>query len=433
MDFSADVLTKILNPIEKVTTWKIEGRKKSPHYVYYATKAYQLLRDDPKQKKQAMRFLDYALGRDFSHYNLLTQRKFSPLDHTSETGSGLFIGRVKNPVSPYIVTRESLMPLDLLRIGFEDDTFHTIEKVTRAVPKKGKFFLSKQKRARIKKGTPVYLIDRRGSELSSRINPLLKMLDQMDAVTVKPAGAKYNYESNSSKFKKTPVKKMEVFRGRIKNQNHQSETGIWISSRNYTVPVLKSGWAWLDPVLFPDDEPLCKNAIGRALKKGVRHFVLNAIWQISLFHDFKNLDIWAGPFCNITNTIAIDHLRKNGFNGVIISPELDKKNILSLPAKSSLPLGVVIYGNWPLGISRIVSDDLALAKPFSSPKGEQAWVSKQNSNYAIYPNWLFDIREYQNLLVKSGYSLFVQLNETIPKKVTLKKRPGFWNWNLSLL
>jgi putative protease len=216
MDFSADVLTKILNPIEKVSTWKIEGRKKSPHYVYYATKAYKLLRDDPKQKKQAMRFLDYALGRDFSHYNLLTQRKFSPLDHSSETGSGLIIGRVKNPVSPYIVTRESLMPLDLLRIGFEDDAFHTIEKVTRAVPKKGKFFLSKQKRATIKKGTPVYLIDRRGSELSSDISPFLKMLDQMDAVKVEPANVKFRYMSNQSRFEKGTCQNNGSLQGSLK-------------------------------------------------------------------------------------------------------------------------------------------------------------------------------------------------------------------------
>jgi putative protease len=185
--------------------------------------------------------------------------------------------------------------------------------------------------------------------------------------------------------------------------------------------------------MFPDDEILCIKAVDRAVKSGVRKFVLNAVWQIGLFNTYKNLEIWAGPFCNITNSLAIDQLKKNRFNGVIISPELDKNTILALPRKSSLPLGIVTCGNWPLGISRIISDDLAIGTPFSSPKGEQAWVSKQYTNYAIYPNWLYDIREYQNLLAKSGYSLFVQLNETIPKKVTLKKRPGFWNWDLTLL
>ncbi len=74
MDFSYDVLAKVLKNIPEVTTWKIEGRKKSPHYVYYTVMAYKLLRDEPGKKKQAISFLEYALGREFSHYNLLSQR-----------------------------------------------------------------------------------------------------------------------------------------------------------------------------------------------------------------------------------------------------------------------------------------------------------------------------------------------------------------------
>ena len=119
MDFSADILVKILKQIPEITAWKIEGRKKSPHYVYYTVKAYKLLRDEPEKKKQALSYLDYAMGRDFSHYNLLSQRVMNPLDHASETGSGLFAGRIQNPAAPFFITREVLLPSDLLRIGFE--------------------------------------------------------------------------------------------------------------------------------------------------------------------------------------------------------------------------------------------------------------------------------------------------------------------------
>jgi len=117
MDFSADVLAKVLKTIPKITTWKIEGRKKSPHYVYYTVKAYKLLRDDPKKKKEALSYLDYAMGREFTHYNLLSQRIMNPLDHSSETGSGLFAGRIKNPASPYFITREA----SFLQIFYESD------------------------------------------------------------------------------------------------------------------------------------------------------------------------------------------------------------------------------------------------------------------------------------------------------------------------
>ncbi|MFC1815836.1 peptidase U32 family protein, partial [Thermodesulfobacteriota bacterium] len=38
-DLSLDVLVKVLKTIPKVKTWKIEGRKKGPHYVFYTVQA----------------------------------------------------------------------------------------------------------------------------------------------------------------------------------------------------------------------------------------------------------------------------------------------------------------------------------------------------------------------------------------------------------
>ena len=186
MDFSADVLLKVLKQIPNITALKIEGRKKSPHYVYYTVKAYRLLRDAPEKKKEALAYLDYALGREFTHYQLLPQRMMNPLDHESETGSGLFAGRVQNPPAPFFTAREALLPSDLLRIGSEEDSFHDIQRVTRAVPKKGNFYLSKSSRFKIKVGTPVYIIDRRGPELESEIRLLDDELNALERIPVRP-------------------------------------------------------------------------------------------------------------------------------------------------------------------------------------------------------------------------------------------------------
>ena len=88
-----DVLVKVLMSIPEVATWKIEGRKKGPHYVFYTVKAYQMLRDhgkDPKIKKDALAMLERALGRSTTHYNLLPQRIQNPVNTSGHTGSGLF-------------------------------------------------------------------------------------------------------------------------------------------------------------------------------------------------------------------------------------------------------------------------------------------------------------------------------------------------------
>ena len=438
MDFSADVLAKILKPIEKVTTWKIEGRKKGPHYVYYTVKAYKLLRDEPKEKKQALALLDYAMGREFTHYNLLSQRKMNPLDHSSQTGSGLFVGRVQNPASPYFITREQLLVSDLLRIGFEEDQFHSIQRVTRAIPKKGKFYLKKQSKTRIRKGTPVYIIDRRETELATAIKALDQELAQIKGITVKPDKNKIKSTPFEKAIKsKIQIEEMTIARGRSKAKPRQNSdpslTGTWISSQAYSLRPAIRNWLWLDPVLFPEEEKLCSQYINNAIKKGAKNFVLNAVWQLSLFKNPKQLNLWAGPYCNITNTTTINMLKQYGFAGAIVSPELDKDTFCSLPQNANLPLGVMIYGNWPLGISRIISSDLKTNLSFTSPKGEISWISKQNNNYFIFPNWYLDLTSQKEQLKKAGFTLFVNMHENIPKGIKNKSRPGLWNWNLKLL
>ncbi|MDD3083194.1 MAG: U32 family peptidase, partial [Desulfobacterales bacterium] len=91
-DLSLDTLVKTLLPIPQIRAWKIEGRKKGPHYVYYTVKAYQMLRDhgdDSRMKKSAMDLLAQALGRPSTHYRFLPQRPWNPVDTDRQTGSGL--------------------------------------------------------------------------------------------------------------------------------------------------------------------------------------------------------------------------------------------------------------------------------------------------------------------------------------------------------
>ena len=434
LDFSNDVLVKVLKQIEKVSVWKIEGRKKSPHYVYYTVKAYKLLRDNPKEKKQALTYLDYSMGRELTHYNLLSQRKMNPLDHLSETGSGLFAGRIKNPDAPYFITREELFISDLLRIGFEDDKFHNIQRVTRAIPKKGKFYLKNKPKRRIKKGTPVFIIDRRGSELASAIKSLEQELLEIEKITIKPDNRPFKTSLPGKKRKASSrIHEITVSRGKIHSGTHASLNGSWISNRGYSAGFKIKNWLWLDPLLFPDEDKICAQFVDKAIQKGAKNFVLNAVSQISLFKNPQLFNIWAGPYCNITNSTILNMLKQHGFSGAIVSPELDEQTFLSLPRKSLIPLGAVIYGNWPLGISRIISQDLKTNLPFSSPRGETAWVSKHNSNYFIFPNWYLDLTSKKELLTKAGFTLFVKMFETIPKGIKIKERPGLWNWNLKLL
>ena len=187
------------------------------------------------------------------------------------------------------------------------------------------------------------------------------------------------------------------------------------------------------PVVWPEDESRWEAQIDRVVKSGARHFVLNAPWQVGLFEQHTKSRLWAGPFCNIANPLAVSCLAAMGFHGVIVSPELGEKALLKLPKHSPLPLGIIIAGHFPLSVSRTLSDAFLLNTPFKSPKGEEAWATAQDHNYWVFPNWRLDLTQKQQALEQAGYRLFVTLNEPVPKEVALKKRPGVWNWEVGLL
>lgn len=451
LDFSADVLVKVLKEIPEVTTWKIEGRKKSPHYVFYTVRAYKLLRDqghDPRQKKTALAFLDYAMGRPFTHYNLLSQRPQNPLKKDVETGSGLFAGRIKLGENPHLITREPLFRDDLLRIGYEDDKGHAILRVTRSVPKKGKLVLQKGKKGKIVKGTPVFIVDRREKEIKILIDELGAELKKYSSPDVMPFVAESEGISVKREVKKeqksrfyaveesqTHFQDLHLCRKKAKGRI-QGRKGEWLPKnelRKMSGKTAKSTWWFLPPVVWPGEENALIANVNLVRSLGGRKFVLNIPWQISLFEDKKNLDLWAGPFCNVANLLHVNVLKNAGFSGVIVSPELNEEDFMRLPDVSSLPLGVVLNGNWPLAISRIVSQEIGRDRFFASPMKENAWVSKIEGDYWVFPGWKLDLNDKKQMLINAGYTLFLNMEETVPKGEILKKRPGLWNWQLKLL
>ncbi|RZB30812.1 MAG: putative protease [Desulfobacteraceae bacterium Eth-SRB1] len=439
-DLSLDVLAKVLLSVPEVNTWKIEGRKKGPHYVFYTTQAYRILRDqgtDPKMKKIAIGLLEHALGRTGTHYNFLPQRPQNPINIDGQSGSGLLVGKIQGGKQrPYLNPKTELLPGDLLRIGYEDESWHTIHKVSKYVPKRGRLYLKLSSGKKDAGMAPVFLTNR----LEKTLGEMLSELEAKLAVSQKtqPATSTFIAGLPAKDPKKSGGKGkiLEMHVHRKPSSLKQGLTGVWLSDeaqKGLQKSVKQKIWWWLPPVTWPEDETKQKNLIELAEKNGCRNFVLNSPWQINLFSNPKKLNLWAGPFCNIANNTAISILSSLGFAGVIVSPELSRKDYLLLPKHSPLPLGIVIEGYWPVSISRILCENFKTETIFSSPKGEDAWVKKQGSDFWIYPNWNLDIKSKKDELQRAGYSLFAYLHEPLPANIKLKKRPGLWNWNLGLL
>jgi putative protease len=437
-DLSLDVLVKVLLAIPQIRSWKIEGRKKGPHTVFYTVKAYQLLRDhgtDPKMKKEALHMLSYALGRSGTHYNFLPQRPQNPIRINNQTGSGLLVGAVKGTKQkPFLNPKEALLPGDLLRLGYEDELWHNTIRVGKYVPKGGRLFLKPMLKTTPEKKIPVFLVDRQAKDLEDMISELEKELPKTPVIKSN-ASVFIARQPRKSEKKNGTISDLHVYRLIDKTTRH-GISGLWLSDQAVNRLPKRTWtriWWWLPPVIWPDDEQKLKGLVDAVLNNGAKIFVLNAPWQTTLFTHPKGMNLWAGPFCNIANVLALKTLASLGYKGAIVTPELGQKDFLSFPKQSPLPLGAVVFGNWPLCISRALSNELKTETSFTSPKGEAAWVKKYESDYWVYPNWKLDLRTRRKALENAGYRLFVHLMEPIPKDVALKKRPGLWNWELELL
>ena len=450
MDLSLDVLTKPLQT-PQIRAWKIEGRKKGAHYVFYTVKAYQLLRDEPgnpQARKMALQYLEQALGRPSSHSIFLPQRPFQPVNPDKDTGSGKFIGKIKKEGKNfYFHPFEPLIAGDFLRIGYEDEPGHMTLKIRRFVPKGGRLNLPLKPSSANKKGTyskgrgktcapaigsRVFLIDRREPELLNKITKLQQVLQTIPAI--KPVVS--TITANPVATRQT-TRHMHMRVGHTLPQMSKNETpGIWLNKhtlRHIPRGLSKRIWWWLPPVIWPNEEKLWKELIEKALGTQPAGFMLGAPWQRSLFSTPLKTELWAGPFCNIANAQSIAQLLELDFAGCIVSPELCSQDILDLPALAPLPLGILGKGYWPFGISRILAESVQIGETYRSPHGEDMFVKKIGQNHWLYPTWGIDITDKSKQLKQAGYQVFVQFQEQLPKKIQGAKRSSNFNWDNQLL
>jgi putative protease len=433
-DLSLDVLAKVLAGIPQIRAWKIEGRKKGPHYVYYTTMAYKMLRDegqDSQAKKAAVQLLEQSLGRPGTHYHFLPQRPQNPINIKEQSGSGMLVGVIRGERDrAYIEPRIDLLAKDRLRIGYEDDAWHQTLDLSKGVPKRGKFFFKPFRGRMPAKGTPVFLIDRREPALATQMAALEKHLDTTRSATADRPSS-FNLRLPPGSPKKPRVRLMQVMR-KPGRRHPDASLALWLDPQDNQQ--LRGGqpvhaWWWLPPAIWPSEEARWQDTIKQLVRQGARRFVLNAPWQVAFFKPFDGLSLWAGPFCNCSNPLAIRAFKMMGGQGVIVSPELGRDDALGLADKSVLPLGIVVSGFWPFCVSRVLADELKTRQPLVSPRQEEGWAMGYGQLYWIYPNWPIDLRSEQERLKGAGFRLFVHLEEPLPKTVRIKKRPGRWNWD----
>lgn len=432
-DLELGAMVKNLLSVPSLRAWKIEGRKKGPHYVFHTVTAYKILRDkydDPQARKMAEEILAMALGRPGVKGRFSAKARTFPMAPGKQTASGLMIGRLacRPEGACELKTRHELLKGDRLRIGTEDERWHATLTVSRPVPKGGTLPVRVEKHKTPESGTPVFLVDRREPQLLGLLSQWRKKLEALAAPSTR------DVQETLVLPVPEPVKRRldmcvatQPGRGR----------DVWLNAKVVDIPgnAVKMSAFWLQPVIWPEEEEKILRQISLVWKKGARRFVCNAPWQRALFPENlpENAELIAGPFCNIANTLALQELRNAGYKAAIISPELSRKEILELPKISPLPLGLLIKGFWPVGISRFGLTGINVNEEFNSPKGEGFWARNHGGNIWIFPAWPLDISEKKSDLLQAGYSFFVTIEERKPDSLSSRKRAGLFNWDGHLL
>jgi putative protease len=441
LDLSLDVLTRVLAPIDRVKAWKIEGRKKGPHYVYHVVTAYRMLRDegsDPKIRKAAEEILLMALGRPYTRAHFLPQRESRITSPDSQTGSGKLIGKINADTdgTVFIKPHQELLPRDYLRIGYEDEQWHATLPVTRHVPKSGKLSLKLPRHKTPKSGTPVFLIDRREPELMRLVASWKDRLEACAGAQTKATAFNPRLPASMPPRPRSDIMlRATLPTGAATKQSRQHTTALWMTPKTLhevsRTVAPRMSW-WLPPVIWPDEEDVWQRAIIEAHRNGIRQFVLNAPWQISMFARME-ADLVAGPFCNVMNRATLGCLATLGFTSAFVSPELGRDDLLALPKQSPLPLGMVLAGFWPMGIARHEAFGLRHNELFLSPKKEGFWTRKYGQNTWVYPVWPINLSAHRKELKAAGFSFFAVMEENPPKGLPESARPGLFNWETALI
>ncbi|MDO9631250.1 MAG: U32 family peptidase [Humidesulfovibrio sp.] len=441
-DLSLDVVTKPLLSVPQVTSWKIEGRKKGPHYVYYIVSAYRMLRDNPNDaqaRKSAYSLIEQALGRPGTHGRFLPQRPFPPVVPSQETASGFLVAQVKKEPggSSYIQARMDLLPGDLLRLGCEDDAWHQTLPLRRRVPKGGRLDLPRPQSGHLPPSkAPVFLIDRREPELMRILADLEKELADRPEPPEKEASS-FTPRSFAPPTRHLRLD-MGVYRAlpKVAAKGRAGDTGVWLERSallDVPRPVTSRVWWWLPPVIWPSEEERYRTLLAEACERGAKMFVLGSPWQVGLFASREGLRFVGGPFCNLASAETAAQYAELGMEAAFVSPELSGEELMSLPRRSPIPLGIVVGGFWPLGITRILAEEVRLEEPILSPRGEVAWVRKFGSNHWIFPGWELDLSGHRRELEQAGYQTFATMREYWPKFLDQNTRTSVFNWDQGLL
>lgn len=347
-----------------VASLKIEGRMKSPDYVYAVTSVYR-------------RLLDEGRAADGKERELL-RRAFSRGGFTD----GYFVGRTKNGMTGIRSDADKQDTKSLSSVKIEPQRVGVSASVTLRLGTPCEMTITDGRRAvtvygqspAVAENSPL-TADSVAARLSKMGNTMLS-LDQNDIeitlddnINLPPSAlnalrreAAERFEScdrQLDEFSYKPIGKgqesrslttaqffsVDSFLEAAKHPLFKQEIDVAFLPHTASVESLKlAGGIYLPPVIFDSEWETVKKSLENARENGIMYALVGNIGQIELAKSL-GFEIFGDFRLNVTNSESADVYRKMGVSHLILSPEL------TLPQARDIGGGLITYGRIPLMIT----------------------------------------------------------------------------------
>ena len=395
---------------------KIEGRMKTPEYVFQVAKAYRMALDNPATIPQAKEILKFDFGREKTSY-FIGSNVSNAINEKPYTG--LYLGKVSD-VGETRFSFSTIYPLqinDRIRILPKNGTdsqaiklkkiIQNGSEVSHAVTTSSVEIETPEKYPQI--GDLVFLTNRRFNKFSNTFSQQGKKL-------------RYHYPEAKKKHLLSRIgssKQLQKTELAIR-----IDTSLWIRKIDFRslqwliINLRKTDWQtfkWqlsilrknkskvifeLPHFISETDIPFYKSLIQKAKRNGFNHFMLSHLSQSELFHHQFVLSTNAQVY--ILNDASIQFLKEKNIKYYIYPIETDFPNLLAGKDRK----GFVTLFFYPTLFSSRMPVHLQTDKLFQDKTESYNTIIKDGLTYVV-PKLPVSLLQYRNKLESKGFHRFL--------------------------
>jgi putative protease len=423
-----------------VSSFKIEGRLRSTHYVTSVVRAYRMVIDAPAADSEAIlharEILHQAMGRKTSQGYFRTSQSSDLISPYHSGNIGMFLGQAgkgtgKGKVS--LIVKESIQVGDRLRLHQEktgERVAFTLRHLTRNRQKvtqanSGENVILEVP-ASVKIGDSLFKVDsssaREAEKEKLTLNPgafneKVKKINRR--ITKKIFAVHEDLKPGGGKRKNAVPAPMKRGRGRggtkpalyfkvddlqvlkirlpvvpelfLVELNYKTYNDFQRMKKLVKKIQHKMGWC-LPPLILENDLDFFRRSIRDLIQNNFRTWQIAHIGQLLFFDAKTRLSLMGDYTLNILNSQGLFVLKGLQLQRVQAAIEIDRKtlgDILSSKSAShsGVDLGMTVYGTPPLFTARSMAPHFIYDQPFVSPKGESFVLRKSwNSTVALAEN-----------------------------------------------